>query len=414
MFPKLVLFSNNKLNNNKMKNEIQAIKIGKTVNLSINGKLSKKVCDTEQMAKELYSLVLSAKLNPNDENVKKIKMFLNEKTRVALKCGLEHDPNTGEIFLAGFNTPIPNDLVDVIKEYHENNYPLDVIINFWKLLMINPDVRVRNSLFSFIKTHDFVLTDKGYMLVYKAVEKINDYVLTNFDSFVIEKFNFVKNEWKTSAKKYVIYWDNESQEFFVTKTVTADSWDLETKNVEIIGNLHNLYEELLKRQQNNNKEYPYQSKYSKNKMKIKLGERVCMDRRECDSNPATDCSYGLHVGSTKYVESFTNPNSDVVLICFVNPAHVVTVPDYDNSKMRVSEYFPFALANYDGRNIEIINQPYFENDYTHYEEQELNKMVEHIKSKEKPINTALNAENETRSFEELLKIIQNRIIIIKK
>lgn len=85
-----------------MKN-IQAVKIGNVVNLSINGKLHKKNCGNNEEAQELYKLVLIAREDPSDENIKAIRMFLNEKTRVAYLCGLETDLETGEAFLAGFN-----------------------------------------------------------------------------------------------------------------------------------------------------------------------------------------------------------------------------------------------------------------------------------------------------------------------
>ena len=152
-----------------MKTNIQAVKIGNTINVSINGKLHKKNCSNLNDANDFYRVILDAKENPSEENLRKIYFFLNEKIRIAYLCGLETDPDNGEVFLAGFNTPIPNELVETIKEYHENGFPMDAIINFWKLLMINPDKRVRKSLFNFISTHDFVLTNKGYMVVYKAV-----------------------------------------------------------------------------------------------------------------------------------------------------------------------------------------------------------------------------------------------------
>lgn len=37
-------------------------------------------------------------------------------------------------------------------------------------------------------------------------------------------------------------------------------------------------------------------------MNIQLGVPVLMDRNECNNNPHEECSYGLHVGATKYVE----------------------------------------------------------------------------------------------------------------
>lgn len=89
-----------------MKN-IQVVKIGTMVNLSIDGKLYKKNCSNETDAHSFFKTVLKAKENPTDENIKAIRMFLNEKNRKALIAGIESDVETGEAYLGSeetFNT----------------------------------------------------------------------------------------------------------------------------------------------------------------------------------------------------------------------------------------------------------------------------------------------------------------------
>lgn len=395
-----------------MKN-IQAVKVGNVVNISLNGKLHKKNCGSNEEAQELYRLVLIAREDPSDENIKKIRMYLNEKTRVAYLCGLETDLETGEAFLAGFNTPIPSTLLEVIKEYHENQYPLDAIINFWKLLMVNPDKRVRESLFKFITTHDFVLTDKGYMVVYKAVYRKDNQKPKEqqmFEEFVSNKYLFVKKEWKCSPNKYVVYKNFSDNSLDITKLVTAEKWDENDRNVEVLGKLGDLYEAIINSENKEEKLAMYTDMHTR-KMSIELGVPVKMERHECDSDPARDCSYGLHVGATKYVESFASRNS-VVLVCLVNPAHVVAVPEYDHSKMRVAEYFPFAAATYNDGKIDIIEEAYFEDDYCEYEIQELENAIEKVKAEELPYKTAKNAEKEERPMSELLKMLETRLVDI--
>lgn len=391
---------------------INAVKIGRTVNVWVNGKLRKKVCDSHETANKFFNLILEVKENPTDEGIKSIFSFLNEKTRIAMECGLETDPDTGEVYMAGFNTPVPMTLVEVIKDYHENGYPMDAVLNFWRLLMLNPDKRVRTSLFDFINTHDFVLTDSGYMVVYKAVAYRQE---TNADStlaeFITNRYLHVKKEWQTSPRRYVVYRDLDTNKYHITKTQTAEKWDLEEKNVDILGNLNEMFENLDDFNVEED-DAPYTDKHS-HSMKIRLGNTVAMDRPECDSDPMRDCSYGLHVGATKYVEWFGNPG-DAVLVCYVNPAHVVAVPDYDHSKIRVSQYFPFAVATYENGDIDIIEQKYFESDYTEYEIGELEKMIAKVQDEELPIETneEVDEEEETRSMDELQKIIENRLITI--
>jgi hypothetical protein len=389
-----------------MKNVITATRIGRTINLFIGGKLRKKVCDSKETANELYRLILNVKKNVTQEGINKIYAYLNEKTRIAMRCGLETDPDSGEVYLAGFNTPVPQKLVEVIEDYHDNNWNMDSVLNFWKLLMLNPDERVRNDLFGFIGTHDFSITDTGYMIVYKAVA-YRDSLSENAElaEFLSNQYLHVKKDWGTSPRKYVVYKD-EYGALHITKTATADSWDLETKEVEILGNLAEMYDNL--EMLTTPDDAPYTDKWSR-QMEIKLGVPVLMPRSDCDSDPARGCSNGLHVGATSYVESYAS-SGDAVLVCFVNPAHVVAVPNHDNSKMRVTEYFPFALATYENRKIDIVEQSYFESDYTHYEQEELEKMADAVRAKQLPIETAKKADEEDRPMAELEKVIESRLV----
>lgn len=406
--------------------KINVIKVGTVVNISIDGKLYKKVCSTDTEANAVFKQVLAVKENPTDEAMKQMRILLNEKTRTLYLIGLkelEADIENGEVYLAGFNTPIPSALVEIIKEYHENGFPLQPILNFWKLLMINPDTRVRTSLFNFISKHDFVLTDKGYMLVYKAVyrkeaeeEKAPETKhAEEFIEFISTKYLYVKSQWKCSPNKYVVYKTAEDK-YEITKATTAETWDEKEKGVEILGKLGELYAALVtadnKKADKEQKpvKVMYTDMYSRT-MNIELGVPAQKPRNECDGDPEVECSYGLHVGSTRYVENYASSKS-IILACLVNPANVVAVPKYDHSKMRVTEYFPFAVANYDSTNkkIEIVERKYFEEDYATFEQKELEDMVAKVKANELPIQSALKAEKESRSMSELQKIIEQRIL----
>jgi len=402
-----------------MKN-INAVIRGTTVNLSIDGKLHKKECRNPEEADKLYRLVLVARENPTDENIKAVKMYINDKTRVAYLTGLETDVETGEVFLAGFNTPIPNALLEVIEEYHEKKYPLDAIMNFWKLLMVNPDKRVRDSLFQFITTHDFVLTDKGYMVVYKAVFRKDENGKRDvaYEEFITNQYLHVKKDWKCSPNKYVVYEnlnnDDPAKQYAIAKIETVEGWNENERGIEIKGKLGDLFSVIVNSDNKikDSKTTPkYTDMYSRT-MSIELGVPVFMPRKDCDSDPAKDCSYGLHVGATKYVEKFASSDC-VILVCLVNPMHVVAVPEYDHSKMRVTEYFPYAFATYNDGKIDIIEEAYFESDYQNYEQWELEEMIAKVKAEELPIETAKKAEQESRPMSELMKMLESRLVYIE-
>ena len=399
-------------------NTINAIKVGSTVNIAINGKLYKKTCGSKEEANELFKTILKAKADPTDENVKMVRTLFNEKHRAILVPGFEFDPEIGEAFMKGFSTPIPNTLLEVIKEYHENNYPMESISNFWKLLMLNPDKRVRTDLFDFIQKHDFALTDYGYMVVYKAVY-LKNFVSDEdkeFGRFVNSQYHKIKDDWKTNPRRYIAYKDLSTDEYKITKEKTAEHWNEHEKNIEILGNVADLYLSLFEVDNLDDLKIPFlfTDMFSQS-MSIKLGEPVRKERKMCDADPKKDCSSGLHVGATEYVERYAgwhDTEKTRVLVCLVNPMNVVAVPESDTSKIRVSEYFPFALAEYVDEKINIIDEAYFESDYINYDEQTLADLLDKAEAEEEPFETAENGEEEDRPLEELKKIIASRLVDI--
>jgi len=388
-------------------NKVTGNKIGTKVNLFINGVLHSKECGVNEAADLFFTEILKTIKDPTDENVEGLYEFLNKNIRIAKMAGFEFDVSTGETYMEGFNTPVPQLLVDTIKDYLDNNFPIESITNFWKLLMANPDHRVREDLFKFIATHDFSLTQKGYMIVYKTVDYMN-MVTQDVASFVSNAYLKVRKDWGTSPSKYVVYADGDGEDFELklTKKVTFNKWDVEEKGVELVGNLNDLQKNLDSLIEDG--ESSVFTDLHTHEMEIRLGEPVKFDRSECDADPKVSCSYGLHVGATDYVQRFANSNS-VVLVCLVNPMNVMAVPEYDTSKMRVCEYYPFALATFEDRKIDIIEQKFFEYDYVSHEEKDLNEI---LSSKEDVRVTAINADEDERDYDEYLTILESRVIDI--
>lgn len=401
-------------------NVIQAIKVGNTINVSVNGVFRKATFEKLEEANRVFGEILKIRENPTDANMQQLKRLLNEKTRfVALSSGLgdiEVDTIDNKMYLCGFNTAIPDTLFEVMKEYYDNKFNLKPIINFWKLLMVNPDANVRESLFDFIIKHDFVLTDNGYMLVYKAVH-LSKGVATKTTEPTSDVYEFVGKEylkikkWKKSPNNFTVYRTVVDKELHsIKQNDFASLQAVNGANIEFIGNLGDLHGKLGVLSEAS--PIRYTDKHTKT-MDIRLGIPVKKKRLECDADSANECSNGLHVGATKYVESFAS-NGDPILVCLVNPMNVIAVPNYDRSKMRVCEYFPIALANFDNKKIEIVEEKYFECDYISHEEKAINEMLVKIKAEQLPIPTAKNAVAETRSLDELQKIIENRLVDLKK
>jgi hypothetical protein len=248
----------------------------------------------------------------------------------------ELDQN-GSLYLKGIKEPIPDQLADMIKDGLKEKVDISTYKNFWINLALNPDVNVRSQLFGFLEHNGHPLTKHGYFLAYKAVN-----VKTKYDETTGEPL---------PPKIY----DAETGEKIITQDLVFTS-------------IH-------------------KGKYGSI---IKVGEPVTMPREECDSDPMVTCSSGLHVGSMEYVAQFGYSDS-VILECLINPRHVIAVPiDYNNTKMRVCEYYPFAISNGINKNI------YLESDYIAYDKEQLKKEIEEFEDKKNKLLERLEQELELR------------------
>lgn len=74
-----------------------------------------------------------------------------------------------------------------------------------------------------------------------------------------------------------------------------------------------------------------------------VGAVVEMPRDKVDPNGAISCSIGLHVGTFSYASRFETHQSGTLTLVKVNPRDVVSVPDYDFSKLRACRYTVISM-----------------------------------------------------------------------
>ena len=230
---------------------------------------------------------------------------------------------------------IPQDFVEKIIEAEENEdyATIKKYKNFWTLVSLNPDSRVRNNLFWFIRKWDMQITDTGLVKAYRnAVIKTKDQMYSNED---------VKN---------II------NQYYITKYINKQAPEgitIEQPNGNIT-NLDALYNSLVN---DDDSDYaPIYTDAHSHTTTIRLGQPVKLDRSKCDANQEHSCSSGLHVGAKGWLKE--NYFGDVGLMVLVNPANVVAVPTIDEyGKMRVCEYFPVAIVDFDDDG-NVIEPPY--------------------------------------------------------
>lgn len=77
----------------------------------------------------------------------------------------------------------------------------------------------------------------------------------------------------------------------------------------------------------------YPDGYKRNKrLEYKPGHTVYMLREDCDPNSAESCSAGVHFGTRAYASDYARGGH--MMLCLVDPADVVSIPDDDHYKAR--------------------------------------------------------------------------------
>jgi len=392
------------------------------VNLTIDGDfLSKDFGDDEAGADELMQKCISLQKEWDDilyQDVMKELLGIELSTKFVdlVYVNLE----SGEVFLKGTKIPMPSLLAETFLKYLDKGYPVEPLVNFWILLMGNPDIDVRESLFKFLSTYEFSITENGNFAAYKYVDTYNTLQGNPHYNSLVALAKIVKG-WKKSLNSMMAYIlipsedeEDTSDLIKMTKVATFKGWEGDkNKSVQKIGLLGDVIEEM-----ESNGETKYVASYNynedvKNGVFIDLGVPHNMDRHDCDNNPKRECSKGLHVGSSKYVESFVC-SSRPILLCYVNPMNVVAVPQYDTSKMRVSEYYPVCelerITDDNGnRTFKKITNEFLEDSYLPYTEKQVQDIIDNFEAKSKTLKTSTNDE----ITKEYIDVLKERVKSIK-
>lgn len=347
---------------------------------------------TKEEIDEIMTACLSYKDNPSEENEKAVLSLINPVSKEAFTKDFDID-DSGNLYLKGTKNKLPMDLASMVKTYIDNNMPIQSLVNFWKLCLANPNEVARDGFYNYVKNFGVVITDHGYAILYKAVNILSEDnskstkdVSSTLSRWVSSEYIRIK-QMKKSPKNYPVF-ELESKEsgdtFYVLSThqgtFPSHEYDEEKYEVEQVGTLQSIYDESIEEskelEESDDKVALYKPWHSGDHgMVIRLGEPVTMPRDKCDPDIRKDCSYGLHVGSYKYVSSFGS-DMDAILAILVNPRDVVALPEYDHSKIRVCEYFPYAEMSRDEEgNWEEIEQGYFEEDFLQYEIEELEELL---------------------------------------
>lgn len=260
----------------------------------------------EEKLKEKLSILINGEYHRNIEP-------LLEKSNILTRRGMS------VYMLSVSELTIPEDFALRIleAELSGNQEEVNKYINFWTLVSMNPDSRVRNNLFWFIRKWNMEITQSGFVVGYRNVD------LKERGKFTPVQVKDIINTFYT--KKYI------------------DGVNPNEESIEVDGRFHNL-EEAYNEVVNNDCGPVFTDRHS-HSFTIKLGQPVSMPREECDSDQEHSCSQGLHIGAKGWLKQ--NYYGGYGLQCLVNPAKVVAIPTIDSyGKMRCCEYLPVAMVSY--------------------------------------------------------------------
>lgn len=286
----------------------------------------------EKLLKRQQAILIAIEVGEleQDKNVR-----VRKAKRVSDISGIFECDDEGMVYLKGFDHIMPKIMVDAILDAHYNpnsEYTVSSLVNFWKYLLLNPDKHVRDGLFKWIKSGKFCITEDGNIVSYRNVNIKHAAKNQKLHDFVMESYNKVKR-WKKSVKNYLICDNNGKYELVETSKAS--------ENIGYTGILSDLYNDInttITSVINSVTIYQPEHKGPYGQ-EIIIGKPVSMPRSECDNNPKSMCSRGLHQKNPSYSLQLGN----VILTCLTNPYNVVAIPEEGNfSKFRTCEYLPVS------------------------------------------------------------------------
>jgi hypothetical protein len=335
----------------------------------------------------------------------------------------------GNVFLKGYKVSMPGLLVDKIIDFKEKGIDYEPLINFWKLCMLNPNGEARKDLFKYLNHHkSFIITPTGYFVTYRRVKMFQKAESKDYIPFVTEQWAKKKAQ-KKSPKNFTVYLSEGTY-----RLVDEKSFSLFGKSRDglELGNLDELYSKISEGDVD-----VYTDAHSRT-TRIVIGQPVRIDRKDCNEDSGVECSRGLHTGTPKFVGGGYG-FGDITVGCLINPMHVVSVPKYDTHKMRSCEYYPFAILSMDEINaLDQSKLEVFEHEYSTLEVEELEKMLKETNIEEylgkyddasddrkqelqkkleairKEITLFGDKPSEDITTEEIIKIVNSRVVSIKK
>ena len=236
---------------------------------------------------------------------------------------------------------VPVDFAEKLIDAEEadDTNKIQAYLNFWTLLSLNPDSRVRYNLFKFLNQWGMVVSKSGLIVGYRNVDIKTEGTKFNQEltKFVTQRYWEKKYSTIDSPEGYIVIMNNNNY------SVVEENYDINDDDI-YIGDLVDLYTILTTDESEQTTVF---TDHHSHTFKIRIGHIVSMDRKKCCSDQQQECSAGLHVGGKDWLEK--HYFGEVGLQVLVNPTDVVACPMEHNAqygKMRTCAYYPIKIVNY--------------------------------------------------------------------
>ena len=312
----------------------------------------------------------------------------------------EQDEN-GFVYYKGVAQPLPKVMVDSLLDAKLNpntqlySYLFNEFFgNMFFLILINIFAKVFLNGYSRVS---FLLQRMVILLPYRNVD-IKDKSFANKElyNFVQESWSKIKR-WKKSPAKFKVAKLNK--EYLLVKD------DYYNEDATILGQVDTLKTDFDTAIYKVTYMPQHKGPYGQH---IEFGIPVTMPREECDNDPSSSCSRGLHCKSAEYDLHLGSE----IIVTLVNPYNVVAIPEYDFTKFRCCEYLPISKAELkDSKLVEFEPGTY---DIPYNGIESLEKMLQTFSVIELQEKGLLSTELEEGTFNVIFKkakeVINNRVI----
>lgn len=247
---------------------------------------------------------------------------------------------------------MPRNFVEKIVEAEEtgNTDAIESYKNFWTLLCLNPDERVRQNLFWFLDNWGMKISKSGLFVGYRNVDvfekSCKKYYSQELVNFTKDNYEHIRMSKKSTGDFWIVLSDDGYELLSSTQVIMAT--DKDEKYLHEKYNLRELYNELkaVNFEVDNLGDDTIYTDHHSHTTRIKIGEMVTMPRSECDCDSDVECSRGLHLAGTGWLKECYY--GDVGLACLCNPRDVVAIPyNAKYGKLRTCAYLPVARIEYD-------------------------------------------------------------------